>query len=78
MNSLLKKKEKKTWNDIYDRGDNSNASDLDNHDIYSSENDFNSIEDFEGVDDEPKKSNEAFNFFNAKQKLLKTFIYKEW
>ena len=61
------KLKEKTWNDTYDRGDDSNSSDLDNHDIYSSENDFNSIEDFEGDDGEPKKLNETFKFFNAKQ-----------
>ena len=29
---------KRTWNDTYERGDDSNWSDLDKHDIYSSEN----------------------------------------
>ena len=36
----------KTWKDIYDRGDDYNVSDLDNHGIYSSEYEPNSIEDF--------------------------------
>ena len=36
---------------MYNRGDDFNVSDLDNHHIYSSENELNLIEDFKGVED---------------------------
>ena len=64
--------------DIYDKGDGSNVSDFDNHDIDSSENELNSIEDFERAEDEEAKreSNESLNFLNAQQQLLKTFMDK--
>ena len=52
MNSLSKLK-RRTWKYIDDKGDDSNISELDNHDIYTSENELNSIEDFE--DGEAKK-----------------------
>ena len=57
MNSLLKQKEKNLKKDIYDKGDDSNISDFDNHDINSSENELNSIEDFERAEDEEAKEN---------------------
>ena len=64
--------------DIYDKGDDSNVSDFDNHDIDSSENELNSIEDFERAEDEEAKreSNEYLNSLNAQQQLLKTFMDK--
>ena len=77
MNSLLKLKER-TWKNIYDKGDDSNVSDFDNHDIDSSENELNSIEDFERAEDEEakRKSNESLNSLNTHQQPLKTFIDK--
>ena len=64
--------------DIYDKGDDPNVSDFDNHDIDSSENELSSIEDFERVKDEEAKSesNESLNSLNALKQLLKTFINK--
>ena len=56
MNFLLKKKE--DFEKIYDRGYDSNVSDLDNHNINSSENYLNSIEDFEGIEDLETKKNQ--------------------
>ena len=64
--------------DIYDKGDDSNVSDFDNHDIDSSENELNSIEDFERAEDEEVKreSNKSLNSLNAQQQLLKKFMDK--
>ena len=50
LNSFLKLK-RRLWKDNYDKGDFSNVSDLDNHNIYSSKNELNSIEDIESVKD---------------------------
>ena len=74
----LETKREKLENDIYDKGDNSNVSDFDNHEIDSSENELNSIEDFEKAEDEEakRKSNEFLNSLNAQQQLLKTFMDK--
>ena len=69
-------KAKRTWNDIYERGDDSNTSDLDKHDIYSSKKELKAIEDFEDVDDVPEKSNKALNSLNAKRQLLKSSFIK--
>ena len=53
--------------DIYDNWDDSNVSDFDNLFIDSSENELNSIEDFERAEDEEAKreSNESLNSLNA-------------
>ena len=65
--------------DIYDKGDDPNVSDFDNHDIDSSENEPNSIEDFERAEDEEAKreSNESLNSLNAQQQLLKSSWTKD-
>ena len=64
--------------DIYDKGDDSNVSDFDNHDIDLPKNELNSIEDFERIEDKEAKreSNESLNSLNAQQQLLKTFMDK--
>ena len=74
----LEAKREELEKDIYDKGDDSNVSDFDNHDIDSSENELTSIEDFERAEDEEaqRESNESLNFLNAQQQLLKTFMDK--
>ena len=74
----LEAKREELEKDIYDKGDDSNVSDFDNHDIDSSENELNSIEDFERAEDEEAKRelNESLNSLNAQQQLLKTFMDK--
>ena len=79
LNLCWSLKEKNLKSHIYIIRFDFNASDLGNHN-YSSENEINSIEDFEGVEDEEtqKESNEALNFKNAKQQLLKMSIDKSY
>ena len=75
----LEAKREELEKDIYDKGDDSNVSDFDNHDIDSSENELNSIEDFERAKDEEAKreSNESLNSLNAHQQLLKSSWTKD-
>ena len=69
----LEAKREELEKDIYDKGDDSNVSDFNNHDIDSSENELNSIEDFERAEDEEAKreSNESLNFLNVQKNFLK-------
>ena len=74
----LEAKKEELEKGIYDKGDDYNVLDFDNHDIDSIENELNSIEDFERAEDEEAKreSNESLNSLNAQQQLLKTFMDK--
>ena len=49
---MLETKREKLEENMYDRGDNSNVSDLDNLDINNSENKLNSKEEYEGVEND--------------------------
>ena len=44
---------------MYDRGNDSNVSDLDNQYINSSENSLSSFEDFKGVEDDKAKKSQT-------------------
>ena len=69
----LEAKREKLEKDIYDKGDDSNVSDFDNHDIDSSEDELNSIEDFERAEDEKTKreSNESLNSLMHSNNFIK-------
>ena len=74
----LEAKREELEKDIYDKEDDFNVSYFDNQYIDSSENELNSIEDFERTRDEEAKreSNKSLNSLNAQQQLLKTFMDK--